>query len=102
MALTPIFILDHTGKQYFSDLYDVACFRMAVTSDDGATVSQNVLPGGCAGVPKADRQWCAIYDPPSGPAPTSPYTMSTDGLTRVVVNVEIGLGAWIEGTSVED
>src|SRR2546425_396091 len=30
---------DHTGKQYFSDLYALLCFRMAVTPDDGANLS---------------------------------------------------------------
>ena len=57
---------DHTGKQYFADLYALTCFRMATTSDDGASVSQNVFPGGCAGTPGADRQWFAMFDPPGG------------------------------------
>src|SRR3954453_15047467 len=36
------------GTQFFSDLYALLCFRVAVTADGGATVSQNVFPGGCA------------------------------------------------------
>jgi hypothetical protein len=57
---------DHTGKQYFADLYALACFRMATTSDDGASVQQSVFPGGCAGSPDVDRQWFAMFDPPGG------------------------------------
>src|SRR2546430_7207909 len=50
---------DRSGKQYFSDLYALTCLRSATTTDGGATVDQNVFPGGCAGVPGADRQWLA-------------------------------------------
>lgn len=57
---------DHTGKQYFADLYALSCFRVATTTDDGATVSQDAYPGGCAGTPPADRQWFAMFDPPGG------------------------------------
>src|SRR2546422_1046675 len=48
---------DRSGKQYFTDLYALTCLRMATTGDGGATVDQNVFPGGCAGVPGADRPW---------------------------------------------
>src|SRR5207237_190147 len=37
---------DHAGKQYFSDLYALLCFRMAVTADDGAHLSPDIFPGG--------------------------------------------------------
>src|SRR2546425_6950168 len=47
---------DRSGKQYFADLYALTCLRVATTGDGGATVNQNVFPGGCAGVPGADRQ----------------------------------------------
>src|SRR5216110_986321 len=46
---------DRSGKQYFADLYALTCLRVATTGDGGATVAQNVFPGGCAGVPGADR-----------------------------------------------
>src|SRR5256885_14188823 len=64
---------DRSGKQYFTDLYALTCLRMATTSDGGATVSQNGFPGGCAGVPGADRQWLAVYDPAPGSPNQSAY-----------------------------
>jgi hypothetical protein len=57
---------DHAGKQYFSDLYALSCFRMATTGDDGQAISEQPFPGGCAGQPPADRQWFAMFDPPGG------------------------------------
>ena len=63
---------DHTGKQYFADLYALACLRTAVTSDGGATVQQGIA-GGCEGTgPGADRQWISVFDPPGGKS-KSPY-----------------------------
>ena len=59
---------DHTGKQYFADLYALLCLRVATTDGNGANPQQNVFPGGCAGLPGADRQWMAVYDPPAGTA----------------------------------
>src|SRR2546425_5549071 len=64
---------DRSGKQYFTDLYALTCLRMATTGDGGATVDQNVFPGGCAGVPGADRQWLAVYDPAPGTPNQSAY-----------------------------
>jgi hypothetical protein len=64
---------DRSGKQYFTDLAALICLRTATTTDGGANVSQSVYPAGCAGVPGADRQWLAVYDPPPG-TPASPYT----------------------------
>ncbi len=100
---------DRSGKQYFADLYALTCLRVATTTDNGATTNQNVYPGGCSGVPGADRQWLAVYDPATrtpvsqggsayttaGPltymeynnlgagtgAGSSQWTKSTDGLT---------------------
>lgn len=64
---------DHTSKQYFADLYALACFRVATTSDGGATV-QNNTAGGCENTgPGADRQWLSVFDP-AGVTTTSPYT----------------------------
>jgi hypothetical protein len=54
---------DRSGKQYFADLYALACLRTATTTDGGATVSQEIYPAGCSGLPGADRQWLAVYDP---------------------------------------
>src|SRR5438309_5153761 len=56
---------DRTGKQYFADLYALLCLRVAVTGpvNSGATDQENIYPGGCDGLPGADRQWLAVYDP---------------------------------------
>src|SRR5260370_11439793 len=65
---------DRTGKQYFADLYALACLRTATTTDGGATVSQEIYPAGCSGIPGADRQWLAVYDPEPGTPNHSAYT----------------------------
>ena len=63
---------DHNAKQYFADLYALACLRVATTSDGGATV-QNGIAGGCETTgPGADRQWLSVFDP-VGVNSTSPY-----------------------------
>src|SRR5882762_6384376 len=61
---------DRSGKQYFTDLYALACLRVAVTGpiNSGAADQEDIYPGGCAAIPGADRQWLAVYDP----APESP------------------------------
>src|SRR2546426_5326037 len=65
---------DRSGKQYFADLYALSCLRVAVTADGGAHDTENFYPGGCAGVPGADRQWLAVYDPAPGTVKSSAYT----------------------------
>src|SRR6266576_4180591 len=53
---------DRSGKQYFSDLWALACVRVAVTgpTNSGAIDQENFL--GCAGSgPGSDRQWFAVY-----------------------------------------
>ncbi|TMC52295.1 MAG: hypothetical protein E6J20_12770 [Chloroflexi bacterium] len=60
---------DRSGKQYFSDLWALACQRVATTgpTNPGAHDEENFL--GCAGSsPGSDRQWFAVYDP----SPTTP------------------------------
>jgi hypothetical protein len=66
---------DRSGKQYFADLYALACLRVAVTgpTNSGATDQENVYPGGCSGFPGADRQWLAVYDPAPGTPNQSAY-----------------------------
>jgi len=64
---------DRSGKQYFADLYALACLRTATTTDGGAAVSQSTYPAGCGGIPGADRQWLAVYDPPEGTPNQSAY-----------------------------
>ena len=67
--------LDSSGKDYFVDLWALACTRVAETADHGATANQNAY--GCqsatpactaTSVPPcrpegADRQGLAVYDP---------------------------------------
>src|SRR6266568_4826935 len=111
---------DRSGKQYFADLYALLCLRTATTSDGGATVSQEIYPAGCSGVPGADRQWLAVFDPPGdiphlsaytgptpliymefnnlvGPGPNggAQWTKSTDGLTygNALADVPAGTAA---------
>src|SRR4051794_15337591 len=61
------------GTQYFTDLYALVCLREAVTADGGKTASQSAYPGGCWGLPGADRQWLAVYDPAPGTPKQSAY-----------------------------
>src|SRR3989440_3403337 len=103
---------DHRGTQYFTDLYALTCMRVATTADGGATVAQNVYPGGCAGVPGADRPWLAVFDPPhgvtssayKGPFPLvyqeynnlttgGTWTKSSDGLSYTSASSSAHLGA---------
>src|SRR5438034_3597001 len=66
---------DRAGRQYFADLYALACLRVARTDDGGATVNDGFL--GCNGNPGADRQWLAVYDPPPGTPHDSAYVGPT-------------------------
>src|SRR3989441_10708883 len=65
---------DRSGKQYFADLAALICLRTATTADGGKNVYQSVYPAGCAGIPGADRQWLAVYDPAPSLTTTSAYT----------------------------
>src|SRR5437588_636869 len=67
---------DRSGKQYFADLYALLCLRVAVTGpiNSGANDAENFYPGGCGGIPGADRQWLAVYDPAPGTPNESAYT----------------------------
>src|SRR2546426_3651980 len=82
---------DRSGKQYFVDLYALVCLRTATTSDGGATVSQSIYPAGCAGVPGADRQWLAVYDPPTNIPHQSAYAGPTP-LIYMAYNNLVGPG----------
>src|SRR5436190_17672298 len=66
---------DRAGRQYFADLYALACLRVARTDDGGATVADGFL--GCNGNPGADRQWLSVYDPPPGTPHDSAYAGPT-------------------------
>ena len=61
--------LDSSGKDYFADLWALACDRVATTTDGGATAKQNAY--GCNSPTSnpssrpdgSDRQWLAVFDP---------------------------------------
>src|SRR5436190_3449180 len=75
---------DRSGKQYFSDLWALACQRVAVTgpANSGASDQENFL--GCSGSgPGSDRQWFAVYDPAPGTPNESAYR-SAGGQTPLV------------------
>ena len=86
------------GTQFFTDLYALVCLREAVTTDGGATVSQQAYPGGCAGLPGADRQWLAVYDPPPGTTKQSPYTGPVPLVYQEYNSQSIGGAAWTKST----
>ena len=82
------------GRQYFADLYALTCLRVAATNNGGASVDQDVYPGGCAGLPGADRQWLAVYDPPPGTPQESAYTGPTPLVYLEFNNL---VGPWPDG-----
>jgi hypothetical protein len=66
---------DRSGKQYFADLWALACQRVAVTGpvNSGASDQENFL--GCSGSsPGSDRQWFTVYDPAPGTTKQSAYS----------------------------
>jgi hypothetical protein len=90
---------DRAGKQYFTDLYALVCFRSATTEDGGATAKQSIYPGGCAGQPGADRQWLAVYDPPPGTSKQSPYTGKVPLVYQTFADEGLAGGArWTKST----
>ena len=88
---------DRSGKQYFSDLYALTCLRTATTSNGGATVQQEIYPAGCSGVPGADRQWLAVYDPAPGTPNQSAYT-GTRPLIYMEYNNLVNGAQWVKST----
>jgi len=75
---------DRSGRQYFADLWALACQRVAVTCpvNSGASDQENFL--GCDGSsPGSDRQWLAVYDPAPGTPNSSAYR-SAGGQTPLV------------------
>src|SRR5919109_2447396 len=84
---------DRSGKQYFADLWALACQRVAVTgpTNSGASDQENFL--GCNGgtTPGSDRQWFAVYDPAPTVQKQSAYTGATP-LVYLVWNNLVGPG----------
>jgi hypothetical protein len=60
--------------QYFSDLYALAGFRVAATHNEASTQPAQGVEGSAGATPEVDRQWFAVFDPPTGVTPTSAYT----------------------------
>src|SRR5438874_12782111 len=78
----PDIAFDRSGKQYFADLWALACQRVAVTgpTNSGASDQENAL--GCSGgtTPGSDRPWFAVYHP----SPTTPHQSAYTGQTPLV------------------
>jgi hypothetical protein len=69
---------DRSGKQYFADLYALACLRTATSTNTGEDIQTS--PDGCGTYPPADRQWLSVYDPP----PNIPHESAYVGPTPLV------------------
>ena len=69
---------DRSGKQYFADLYALACLRTATSTNTGEGIQES--PDGCSTYAAADRQWLSVYDPP----PTVPHRSAYVGPTPLV------------------
>ena len=100
--------LDHNGKDYFADLWALACDRVATTTDHGATAAQNAY--GCnsptaspASRPDgSDRQWLSVLDPAlTGVTSTAP-DRSLAPLTYMVYNnlqtTQANPAYWVKST----
>ena len=87
---------DHTGKQYFADLYALTCFRVATATNHGA--SAQTSPHGCDQIPGADRQWMAMWDPtgPTDSAYKGPFPLLYMEYNHYVTSTGPGSGAWIK------
>jgi len=87
---------DHTGKQYFADLYALTCFRVATATDHGATAMTS--PHGCDQYPGADRQWMAMWDPTGSTqsAYQGPFPVLYMEYNHYVTSTGPGSGAWIK------
>ena len=90
---------DHTGKQYFADLYSLTCFRVATATNHGANAQQS--PHGCDEYPGADRQWMALWDPKPGTSQSAyqgPWPLNYMEYNHYVTSTGPGDGAWIKTT----
>lgn len=100
--------LDHRGKDYFADLYALACDRVATTTDHGATALQNAY--GCnspSATPSSrpdgsDRQWLSVFDPAltgvtstAIDAPSAPLTYMEYNNLNIVAN---NCSYWVKST----
>jgi hypothetical protein len=90
---------DGSGKQYFADLYALACLRTATTSNGGASVAQSPTGGCTDSGPGADRQWLMPWDPGIGVAdPHNAYGGPFPMVYLEYNNVHSG-GHWVKSNS---
>ncbi|MBV9101590.1 MAG: hypothetical protein JO198_11185, partial [Candidatus Dormibacteraeota bacterium] len=100
--------LDHTGKDYFADLWALACDRVATTTDHGATANQFAYGCQKAASPStrpdgSDRQWLSVLDPALSPGITSTAPdKSLAPLTYMEYNnlqtTQTGCSYWVKST----
>lgn len=100
--------LDHTGKDYFADLWALACDRVATTTTHGASALQNAYGCNAPGVSPAsrpdgsDRQWLSVFDPQlTGVTSTAPDRAITP-LTYMEYNnlqtIQSNPAYWVKST----
>ncbi len=106
--------LDHNGKDYFADLWALACDRVATTTNGGASAPQNAY--GCNAPTTSlcttgtntcrpdgsDRQWLAVYDPPLTGVTTTAPDAALAPLTYMEYNnlqtTQTNAGYWVKST----
>src|SRR5207302_724284 len=98
------------GKDYFVDLWALACDRLATTTDRGATALQNaygcnsptVLPS--SRPDGSDRQWLAAYDPALTGVVSSAPDQGLAPLMYMEYNnlqtVQTGCSYWVNVTNI--
>ncbi|MBV8195363.1 MAG: hypothetical protein JOY80_07530, partial [Candidatus Dormibacteraeota bacterium] len=69
---------------YYADLAALVALRNETSSNEGKTVTASVFPGASSSISEVDRQWQAVYDPPTGTTSISPAT------THPILYVEYG------------
>ena len=101
--------LDHNGKDYFADLWALACDRVATTTNSGATAPQNaygcnspsVLP--TSRPDGSDRQWLAVFDPLLTGVTSTAADSLLAPLTYMEYNnlqtVQTGCSYWVKSTN---
>jgi hypothetical protein len=100
--------VDSNGRDYFVDLWALACDRVATTTDGGATARQNAY--GCNS-PTAnpssrpdgsDRQWLAVFDPKLTGVKSSAPDAALAPLTYMEYNnlqtTQGGCSYWVKST----
>jgi len=97
---------DHSRKQYFADLYALACQHTATrTVDSGGQEQVADSPAGGCPVPGSDRQWILVRDPalnygptPGGAAGSTAPTIYMESNVVAGAACTPGSGAWYKTT----